>query len=51
MDCIILLILPMWSDSDYLYIHITGKSRPSHEKIETLMDGSTFFVVVTVTEP
>lgn len=40
-DCYIL----MWSNSAYLYIHIAGKSRPSHRKIETQMDGSTFFVV------
>lgn len=36
----------MWSDSEYLYIHLAGKSRPLHEKIETYLDGSTFFVVL-----
>lgn len=25
----------LWSNSVYLYIHITGKFRPLHEKIET----------------
>lgn len=34
-----------------LYIRFSGKSRPSHKKIETLMDGSTFFVVSCLREP
>ena len=44
-------ILSLWSDSEYLYIHFAGKSRPLHEKIETKWIGSTFFVLLTRTVP
>ena len=45
------LIHPLWSCSQYLYYSAYRESRPLHEKIETLMDGSTFFVVLFFTEP
>ena len=45
------LLYPLWSNSVHLYIRIIGKSRPSHEKIETKWIGSTFFVLLTRTVP